>query len=352
MLKRILAILLIVTIALVLVSCSVNEREYTDVINMIESYKNEVEKNIKNYEIRNVEYMDVSTEGGAIIGYYEEEDLKYAEVTICGEMGRVHYNYYFLSGSNIYLIKNDVRYDKPFYIEGYEETEEIVEYYFRENEVFYVDNKKKLLTNVDDNKDFLVELEDFKNALDNATEKVDNAELNEYASEYFKDDISTLRYEGQFAFDDYYEEEVRVNMKTVEELESSRIFQLYLDPIQGVPEERLDLGCFYETGDTIYKIEPTEENLAMIKSKGSLPEDSIIVAQNSELPDALGEDEAGFHYYIEIEEGQIKFHSYNNLAGTGYYEAFTWEKGVGLVFYQSGYGAERDSIQIKLVSNN
>lgn len=71
MLKRILAILLIVTIALVLVSCSVNEREYTDIINMIESYKNEVEKNIKNYEIRNVEYMDVSTEGGAIIGYYE-----------------------------------------------------------------------------------------------------------------------------------------------------------------------------------------------------------------------------------------------------------------------------------------
>lgn len=44
MLKRILAILLIVTIALVLVSCSVNEREYTDIINMIESYKNEVEK--------------------------------------------------------------------------------------------------------------------------------------------------------------------------------------------------------------------------------------------------------------------------------------------------------------------
>jgi len=173
---------------------------------------------------------------------------------------------------------------------------------------------------------------------------------NEYASVYFQNDVLSMKYEGQFVFQDVYKKEVRINMKILENLKNGRIYELYLDPIQGVPAERLSIGYFYELRDTIYKIKLTEENLNMIKSSGNLPEDSIIVCQNEEIPDALGEDERGFHQYIEVNGDEIEYHSYNNLVETGYYESFTWKKGVGLVFYQTGYGAESESIKLKLIS--
>ena len=173
----------------------------------------------------------------------------------------------------------------------------------------------------------------------------------EYVSEYFQDDISALRYEGQFIFQNIDKIEVTINMKTYEEFNNGKLFELYLDTIQGIPTERLSLGYFFEVGDKIYKINPTKENLEMIKDNEEVPDDSIIVSQSSELPDVLTEGEAGFHHYIDIEDGKIKYHSYNNLIETGYYESFTWEKGTGLVSYQSGYGAERESIKLNLISN-
>lgn len=173
----------------------------------------------------------------------------------------------------------------------------------------------------------------------------------EYVSEYFQDDISDLRYEGQFIFQNIDKIEVAINMKTYEESKNGKLFELYLDTIKGVPNERLSLGYFFEVGDKIYKINPTEENLEMIKDNEEVPDDSIIVSQSSELPDVLAEGEAGFHHYINIEDGKIKYHSYNDLIETGYYESFTWEKGTGLVFYQSGYGAERETIKLNLISN-
>ncbi|WP_372999156.1 hypothetical protein [Lutispora sp.] len=183
------------------------------------------------------------------------------------------------------------------------------------------------------------------------TKNYDNGS-NEYESVYFQDDdIISMKYKGQFIFQDVYEKEVRINMEILENLNEGRIYQLYLSPLQGVPVERLSIGYFYESGDTIYKINPTEANLNMIKSSGNIPEDSVIVCQNAEIQDTLGEDERGWHQYIEVNGDEIEYHSYNNLVETGYYESFTWKKGVGLVFYQTGYGAERASIRLKLISN-
>lgn len=43
-----------------------------------------------------------------------------------------------------------------------------------------------------------------------------------------------------------------------------------------------------------------------------------------------------------------KMHEYNNQVETGYYETIIWKKNVGITLYKSGYGAQRDSMEIEL----
>ncbi len=69
------------------------------------------------------------------------------------------------------------------------------------------------------------------------------------------------------------------------------------------------------------------------------------------LEHALSETEAGFHHYIDVENDEIIYHSYNNLTETGYYETFVWKIGVGLIQYKSGFGAERESIKLDIVKD-
>ena len=67
----------------------------------------------------------------------------------------------------------------------------------------------------------------------------------------------------------------------------------------GIPEDRLSLGYFYVQADKIYKIEPSEENISRLKTSEELPEGSVIVCQDEEIKDTLGEDEPGSHHWLE-----------------------------------------------------
>lgn len=170
-------------------------------------------------------------------------------------------------------------------------------------------------------------------------------------SYFFKGNISQLNYKGKFLFDDIIEQELKLSINELANLKNGKLYELKLDSIEGVPNNRLSLGYFYVQKDKIYKIESTEENLNKLKTSEELPYDSVIVCQDKEIEDTLGKDELGFHYYLEISGDKREYHSYNNQTDTGYYESFTWEKGKGLVNYRSGYGAERDSIELKLIQN-
>lgn len=165
---------------------------------------------------------------------------------------------------------------------------------------------------------------------------------------FFKSNVSALNYKGNFLFDDIIEEEVKLNINEVANLKYGKLYELKLDPIQGIPNERLNLGYFYVQKDKIYKIEPTEENLGKLKTSEELPNNSVIVCQDKEIKDTLGENESGWHHYMEVNGDKREYHSYNNEISTGYYESFVWEKNKGLVNYRSGYGAESDSIELQL----
>jgi len=166
---------------------------------------------------------------------------------------------------------------------------------------------------------------------------------------FFKTDVEQLNYKGQFIFDDIVEKDVKLNIKEVSKLEDGIVYELRMDEIMEVPEERLSLGYFYVQKDKIYKIEPTEENLGKIKDNGQLPEDGVIVCQDDEISDGLGE-EKGFHRYLEVKGNVREYHSYDNLVESGYFETIVWEKGKGMISYRSGFGAGRDLIELNLES--
>jgi hypothetical protein len=174
-------------------------------------------------------------------------------------------------------------------------------------------------------------------------ENVDNAF-------FFKDSVSELNYNGRFLFGEPIEKDIKLHISEVTSAKSGRIYEFKLDSIDGVPKERLILGYFYVQKDKIYKIEPTEENLNKFKSNKEIPNDSIIVCQDTEIKDTLSDDEPGWHYYLKVDGNRREYYSYNNMVETGYYETFIWEKDKGLINYRSGYGAERDSIEIQLIN--
>lgn len=168
---------------------------------------------------------------------------------------------------------------------------------------------------------------------------------------FFKDNDVKLTYKGDFLFDDIVEKDVTMNINELANLRYGKLYELKLDSIEGIPNDRFSLGYFYVQKDKIYKIEPTAENFSKLKTSEELPDGSVIVCQDKEIKDILGKDEPGFHHYLEINGDKREYHSYNNQVDTGYYESLTWEKGKGLINYRSGYGAERDTIELQLVSN-
>lgn len=165
---------------------------------------------------------------------------------------------------------------------------------------------------------------------------------------FFTNSISQVEYWGSFAFDDFVDQDVKLNIIELAGLGNGMLYELKLDPVPGVPEDRLSLGYFYVQADKIYKIEPSEENLNRLKTGGELPEGSVIVCQDEEIKDSLSGDEPGFHHWLEANGAKREYRSYNNLAASGYYESFIWEKGKGLTGYRSGFGAERGSIDLQL----
>jgi hypothetical protein len=168
---------------------------------------------------------------------------------------------------------------------------------------------------------------------------------------FFNGNIQHVNYKGVFLFNNIIEKDIKLNINEVADLKYGKLIELKLDNIEGVPSERLSLGYFYVQKDKIYKITPTQEKLKKLKEREEIPNNSFIVCQNQEMKDTLKEDERGWHQYIKVNENRIEYHSYNNQVETGYFERFTWEKNKGLIFYQSGYGAERDSIELQLSYN-
>lgn len=167
---------------------------------------------------------------------------------------------------------------------------------------------------------------------------------------FFNKNTSRLDYSGAFLFDDIIKKNIALNIKEIDTLKYGDLYELKLDPVEGISDERLTLGYFYVQKDKIYKIAPIEVNLKKLKS-GELPEGSEIVCQDQEIKDSLDIDQPGWHQSLSVKEDIREYHAYNDQVETGYYESFIWEKNKGLISYESGFGAGEEII-LKLAGSD
>ncbi len=151
-------------------------------------------------------------------------------------------------------------------------------------------------------------------------------------------------------------EKVNVSISKIEEQEAGRLYEIQLDQGIDFPEsiwgdmDRSWLGYFFVTDNKIFLIRDSSPKIIMENASEEklLNIGAVIVCQNSSKEDTLQDTEKGFHESITIEENLCIYRSYNNLVETGFYESFTWKKGIGLWEYRSGYGAGREHMEICL----
>ena len=167
-----------------------------------------------------------------------------------------------------------------------------------------------------------------------------NLDENVLETVFFHNGISKEKYKAEFMFDDVVNEEISLEIKLISSLNNGKVYAIKIITESEIPKERLCLGCFYVTKEKIYKI-----NLELNRIKKE--KNSTIVYQKQSKSDKLGKQAKGVHENIVVNKDKITYNSYNSGVETGYYESFIWKKGMGLIGYRSGYGAERDSIELK-----
>lgn len=165
---------------------------------------------------------------------------------------------------------------------------------------------------------------------------------------FFNNKEQYVKYNGNFLFGDVIQKDTKLNINKLSNLKYGELYELKIDSIDNVPDNRLNLGYFYVQEDKIYKINPTKENFYKLTKNEQIPNDSVIVCQDKEIKDNLKENEKGVHKYIIANEDKREYHFFDNQTSTGYYETFIWEKSKGLIDYKSGYGADRDLIELQL----
>ena len=160
-------------------------------------------------------------------------------------------------------------------------------------------------------------------------------------------------YNARFSeFSERSDQEIELQVTKTGNIENNVVYHLTWNADQQIQDrygtDRMDLGYFFVTEDKIYLIHEdilSEEAL----TKEEMISMGTLVCREEEEKDALAPEEPGWHERIEADGNIRKYYGYNTLTETGYYEQFVWEKGIGLIKYKSGYGAEADDMEVDLV---
>lgn len=154
----------------------------------------------------------------------------------------------------------------------------------------------------------------------------------------------------------------KIHFTEIAKLKRGILYQLKVDQMTDneIPEERLSLGYFYVQEDKIIRIwdnddydaegnvwDISQEALKDLVDNDVIPKDSAVVCQENEIKDTLDEGELGWHQYLKADGARRRYGGfYQHPQHSGYWETFIWEKGTGLVCYQSGYRDGVDYIEL------
>ncbi len=140
-----------------------------------------------------------------------------------------------------------------------------------------------------------------------------------------------------------------INATEIKKTALGKIYEVELDlktsSLESIEKSRLALGYFYVQGEKILRCDKSDSADVFVQ-KGEFPPNATVIFQDTEKPDSLQADAKGFHEFITVQGNTVVYHSYSNLVETGFYEDFFWEKGVGLIAYRSGFGAQRDELYV------
>ena len=108
--------------------------------------------------------------------------------------------------------------------------------------------------------------------------------------------------------------------------------------------DRYNIGIFYVTEEKIYAL----FNYEGVPEKEDFLNYGVIVCSSQDMDETID----GYEMTITNDVDNCKFSMWNTKVDSGYYCTFIWTKGKGLTTYKSGFGAERDPIEIVLSENN
>lgn len=123
------------------------------------------------------------------------------------------------------------------------------------------------------------------------------------------------------------------------------LYELNIDYGEEIEEdikERLWLGYFFVTNNKIYRISNFSQKEVL--TPDDFYQKGIVVCQEEAIENHLRSD--GISEYIKADGDIRQYGQYNTLTETGFYERFVWKKRKGFIQYVSGFGAERDVIEI------
>ena len=130
---------LFVLALLLFISISSCKRKQEDILTDIKKKKEEINNGLNKLTKRQVDDL-TSLTGGAITGYYRDEEIRKIYYEHFGEKSRVFSEYYFDDGMLIFIMKQEFNYNRP---QSY--TEELSK--INNDSEWYDDKKTKLQIN-------------------------------------------------------------------------------------------------------------------------------------------------------------------------------------------------------------
>lgn len=163
------------------------------------------------------------------------------------------------------------------------------------------------------------------------------------------------------------EYKTKMNFIKIAKLKKGILYHLKIEQASDlkIPTKRLSLGYFYVQKNRIMRIWEnndyeaqgnvwtlSKKTLNRIIKTSEIPKYSTIVWQKKTYKDTLKHDKIDWHQYLKkIQDSPKKRLRYGGYyqypQHSGYWETFIWEKGTGLIFYQSGYRDGVECIMLK-----
>lgn len=153
-----------------------NEKKI-DTVQIINTIKNQfvtINSDSKDSKKIEKEILGESTEGGVLVSCFKDDILKKVVLTNYGEMGKITTEYYFKENNIFFVFEKETNYDKPMYEKNFKvifDTEK--RYYLDDNQLIrWIEGSNELVDSAtlefkEKQKQLRLDLEELKNKLTN-----------------------------------------------------------------------------------------------------------------------------------------------------------------------------------------